>query len=198
MARRGEAEVDEDLKLFRDPTDEVRYSRARVYVKDVFQLIDMHERLSKEFVVSSDPTRVKEVQNYRRDLDFLVSVLSLVALVIAVVTVCVVFFDIADRKKGMVGVLRIMGITGRGVRGLLVVRGFLVAVVAVVILAGCGPLCQWALNLYATNLCILSIVDYSVVTLGIVFVCLLGTIVPAWKISRIDPLSALDQAQNLH
>ncbi len=196
MADDGLAVADLDQRLFRPVSDEVVYYQARVFVRDAFQVADLHERLAERFGVRSNQARVREVQRYSQVLDLLVQVLSAMALGIALATVYVVFHDVTLRKKRMIGTLRILGLPRHGVVLLLLVRGLLVAAVASGLIYAVGRLAGAGLNAYhGQTLCLLSPYDYLGVASGIVAICLLAVLAPAWRVSRLDPVAALEEAK---
>jgi putative ABC transport system ATP-binding protein len=196
MAGMGMAEPDTALGMFRAVAPEREYYRARVFVQDVYQVVDTHEKLSHDFAVRSEQARVKEVQRYRTILDYLVNVLSAISVLVAFAIVWIVFHDVSERKKRMIGTLRIMGLTRRGVVLLLLAQGLLVAAIAVALLAILGSGSSLLLNLIVgKNACALTASDILGVTLAILGVCLLGTYIPARAASLVDPVVALEQAQ---
>lgn len=196
MAVVGLAEADEEQHLFRPVSEDSAYYQARVFVHDVFQVADLHERLAASFGVRSNQARVREVQRYSEVLGLLVGILSVMALGIALFTIYVVFHDVSVRKKRMIGTLRILGLPPSGVLVLLWIRAFLVALAASGLIFVFGQALAAALNAwYANNLCLLVPEDYLWVMLWIVVVCLLAVLPPAWKISRLDPVVALEEAK---
>jgi putative ABC transport system permease protein len=196
MGAAGLATADLEQRLFIPASDEVTYYQARVFARDVFQVADLHERLSARFGVRSNQARVKEVQRYSGVLGLLVRVLSALALLIAFFTVYVVFHEVAAGKRRMIGTLRIMGLPRRGVLVLLLVRGLLVAVAASALIVAVGRGLAAVLNAYQGEpLCLLAGPDYLAVALAIVAVCLLAVLRPAWKVSRVDPVVAIEEAR---
>ncbi|MFH1688768.1 MAG: ATP-binding cassette domain-containing protein [Candidatus Eisenbacteria bacterium] len=196
MTRDGIAEPDTGLGQFRSQAEERQYYKARVFVHDVYQVVGMHEKLSGRFGVRSNQARVKEVQKYRSILDFLVNVLSVIGVVIAFATVWIVFHDVSERKKGMIGTLRIMGLSRGGVMTLLLTQGILVALISGVLLVIFGLVIAGLINLIVgESACALGPVDFLWVAVAIVLVCVVGTYFPARAVSRVDPVVALKESQ---
>jgi hypothetical protein len=196
MTERGVAEPDSGLMLFRSQAEERQYYKARVFVNDVYEVVGMHEVLSERFGVRSNQARVKEVQKYRSILDFLVNVLSVIGIVIAFATVWIVFHDISERKKGMIGTLRIMGLSRGGVLTLLLTQGVLIALISAALLVVLGFGAAWLINLIVNQAaCVLLPTDFVMVAAAIVVVCVLGTYFPARAVSRVDPVVALRESQ---
>ncbi|MCP3964224.1 MAG: ATP-binding cassette domain-containing protein [bacterium] len=196
MAAAGLAVADPEQHLFRPVSEESSYYQARVFVRDVFQVADLHERLATSFGVRSNQARVREVQSYSEVLGLLVGILSVMALGIALFTIYVVFHDVSVRKKRMIGTLRILGLPPVGVLVLLWVRALLVALAASGLIFVFGQALAAGLNAwYAKSLCLLVPQDYLWVMLWIVVVCLLAVLPPAWKISRLDPVVALEEGK---
>lgn len=196
MATAGLAVADLEQGLFRPARDEEVYYQARVFVDDVFQVTTLHERLAADYGVRSNQARVREVQRYSEVLDLLVTILSILAIVIALLAIYVVFHEISMKKKRMIGTLRIMGLPQRGVLVLLLVRGVLVAAVASGLILVIGEGLSLFLNtFYDDGICLLSAGDYAKVMAGILVICFLAVLYPAWSVSKLDPLVALEQAK---
>ncbi len=196
MAAAGLAVADSEQRIFRSTREERTCYQARVFVRDIFQVAELHRRLAGTFAVRSHQARVREVQHYSQVLDLLVRILSVMALVIAFFSVYVVFHEISTSKKRMIGTLRIMGLPQRGVVILLLVRGLLVAAVACALILILGELLSRALNaLHGGTLSILGMADFLQVMLWIVIVCSVAVLPPAWKVSKIDPVLALEEAK---
>lgn len=196
MSEEGLANPDLDLKLFREVSEEALYYQVRIFVSDVFQVADLHERLAENFGVRSNQARVREVQRYSRVLDLLVRLLSLMALGIALATIYVVFHDVTVQKKRMIGTLRILGLSRMGVIVMLLVRGLLVAFVASSLIYILGQIAELTLNIYYGEvICLLARHDYFLVTAGIFLTCFFAVLLPAWKVAQLDPVVALEEAK---
>ncbi len=196
MALAGLAVPDHEQRLFLPARDEEVYYQARVFVTDVFQVAELHERLvATDFGVRSNQARVREVQRYSEVLDLLVTILSILAIVIALLAVYVVFHEISMKKKRMIGTLRIMGLPQRGVLVLLLVRGVLVALVASGLILVLGEGLSFALNAFHEGICLLRAGDHLRVMAGILVICFFAVLYPAWSVSRMDPAVALEQAK---
>ena len=196
LADEGVATADLGQKLFRPTAEETVYYQARVFVRDVFEVTTLHKTLSQGFGVRSNQARVREAQRYGEVLDLLVNILSFMALGIAFATIYVVFDDVTRRKQRMIGTLRILGLSRRGVLVILVIRGLLVALVASGLIFLVGQVIAKLLNSYhGQELCLLTPQDYLLVASGILVVCLAAVLVPAWKVARLDPVVALEEAK---
>jgi ABC-type antimicrobial peptide transport system permease subunit len=95
------------------------------------------------------------------------------------------------RRTREIGIRCALGATTAGV-GRLVVREQLTAVVAGLALG--GLVAAWAVGFVKTYLYQLSVADpriWAAALVAVVTTAALGTIVPAWQASRVDPLKAL-------
>lgn len=192
----GLATPDHEQRLFRSVADEREYYTARVFVDDVFQVAELHERLAERFLVQSDESRVREVIYYSDVLNLLVSIVTWLALGIALFTMYVIFHDISESKQKMIATLRTMGLPRGGVGVLLLTRSLLVALVASGFLVLLGMASSVLLNLWREGICLLSNSDYLEVVIAAAAICVLGTIVPAWQLSSLDPALALERARH--
>jgi putative ABC transport system permease protein len=188
--------VDAEHRLFLPVEEEERHGQVRVFVRSISDVVAVHGALVEEgFLVTSSIERVREIQGYESVLDHLARVVSVLAAVVALLTVGVVFHEIAERKKRMMATLRVMGLSRAGVQTLLFTRGALVAAVAATCVVVLGLLASGVLNGVRSGLCVLRPADFGAVALGIGVVCLLGTWWPARSVSRVDPVVALQQAE---
>lgn len=196
MLGAGKAVAFRGESMFRAAPEERKYDQARVFVHDVFQVADMHKTLMESFAVRSNQDRVTEAQHNIAILDKLVSVAQLVALLVAIIAVYFVFRDLCERKKAMIGTVRIMGLGRHGVLLVLLIRGSLMALCGGITLTILGSVLGRLLNTWEAGMCRLVPGDYLLTTLGLFVVCLLGTLVPAWQAAHIDPVEALKQAED--
>ena len=187
--------ADPEMRMFRSVPDEASWTKARAFVRDVFDVTSVHATLSQRgFAVISQNARVKEVRRYISVLDTLVQVLSVIALAIAMATVVIVFHDVAESKKRMIGILRIMGLSKSGVVILLMVRGVLVAVTAMAMLVTLGESGALLLNQLQLS-CRVTVTDYALVGAVILGICMLGTYLTGRAVAKLDPVLALEEAQ---
>ncbi len=194
MTVTGLVEPDPDSGVFRDTAEEVSYYKARVFVRDVLDVASMHQQMSQGYGVISQYAKVREVQGNTAILDRLVLIIGFVAMLIGVVTVGMVFWDMCDRKKGMIGILRVMGCTRQGIFIILMIRGLMMAVISSMLFVMVGFLTAELLNVWDPGTCDLRIVDYVLVVACLTPLCLVGTAIPSYLLSKREPVDLLRAA----
>ena len=130
----------------------------------------------------------------------LVYVVAALVLIFGVFTVMNVLWDSTNRKRSMLGILRVMGVSRLGVFYFVFLRSFFVGILAGVMMLIFGGVGLWLLN-WPPNVEWLSwkpvvvarveTVDCLIVFLGAIACCLVGAFLPAWNASRLDPFEAI-------
>lgn len=159
----------------------------------------------RKYAVLSEVGRIAEIQEQDTSLKVLVAVVALGVFLFGIVTVFSVLVDSTDRKKGMIGILRVMGISSGGVFVILLARAVIIGVMAAILCCGIGVFLAAALGKtligseYLTWLpqvrVVLGLNEYLLVTLGAVLCAGLGVLMPALKASRLDPFDAIMEGQ---
>jgi ABC-type antimicrobial peptide transport system permease subunit len=134
------------------------------------------------------------MMGHARSLDMLILVIFAAVFVFGIFTLLSLFNDVTNRKRGTIGVMRLLGAGSRQIFIFLFVRSFLVAALA----AGGS----YAVGLGIAHLlegisvdCILTLSDLQVVAAGALVCCAIGVGLPAsWTIRRMEPVDAIANA----
>lgn len=172
-----------------------RYSRASVFVSDISEVPAVDSALKElNYITSSSRTRVEEMMGHARSLDMLILVIFAAVFLFGIFTLLSLFNDVTNRKRGTIGVMRLLGAGSRQIFIFLFVRSFLVAALA----AGGS----YAVGLGIAHLlerisvdCILTLSDLQIVAAGALVCCAIGVGLPAiWTIRRMEPVDAIANA----
>jgi F0F1-type ATP synthase assembly protein I len=111
---RNEVAYDPALRLFVPLTQENLYYKGRFYARSLHDVPKIDGLLQQAgFTTQSERTRIEEIQGYARVLRLLVNFVGSIVVLCGIVTLGVVLSDNTARKRGALGVLRLMGF-GRG------------------------------------------------------------------------------------
>lgn len=198
----GVAEFDADTKLFVPKRRSPIYDRARMYARTIDEVPRVVRALAdKQFAVMSETGRIAEIHRQDVSLQLLVWVVGTGVFLFGVVTVFSVLMDSTDRKRGVIGILRVMGLSRAGVFVSILLRSMAIGGLAALVSLACGQglaLClAWndqSLSWLAWKPVVevdLQPVDLAIVAAGAMLCCALGAIPPAWRASRLDPFDAI-------
>lgn len=200
---RGDAVYDESLRLFVEVPRPAVYGKARAFVGTIDQVPSAVEWLvDRGFSVMSESGRISEVHKQDSSLQLLVWVVGLGVFLFGIVTVFSVLVDSTDRKRGVLGILRVMGMSRGGVFAMVLLRaaaiGIIAGMVAVVAGFGIASFLEWSppasmpfAAIKPRVSIILGVGDIVVVLVGAVLCAAIGALLPAWKASRLDPFDAI-------
>jgi len=192
-AEEGHLRYDALLNRFAAATSENHFTVARVYADDLNDVpaVDDYFR-EKGYGTISSRTRVEEMQGYVDTLDVLIFVVLCGVLGFGAVTVMFVFWDVTVRKRGAIGIMRIMGMPPLGVLLITLVRASVVGLIGAVTTLGLGLLLMFLLNTFTTASCIPGLLDGVWILAGSFFCCFLGVAFPAYYAAVwLDPVDAI-------
>jgi hypothetical protein len=181
----------------------VVFDKVRLFAKTIDDVPSLAERLyNAKFAVQSEDARIQEIHEQDSSLRLLVFVVGLGVFLFGVLTVISVLVDSTDRKRGTLGILRVMGVSKLGVFWIVVLRaaviGFLAGCLSVVFGKFLAAFLEWpapADSLLAawkpTVRISLTPQDILLVFLGALICAAVGAIYPAIRASRIDPFDAI-------
>jgi hypothetical protein len=200
---RGEADYDSLSGVFTEKPAASAYGKARVFTHNIDEVPAVVDALTgRGFSVMSESGRISEIHEQDSSLQLLVWVVATGVFLFGIVTVFSVLLDSTDRKRGVLGILRVMGVSRRGIFLLVLVRAAALGILAGLLAAVAGyavaQVLAWvppAGTLFAQFKPVVSIQidasDVALVVLGAILCAAIGAIVPALRASRIDPFDAI-------
>jgi hypothetical protein len=184
--------------------DPILFDKARLYTRTIDDVPTAVEQLSERgYAVLSESNRISEIQSQDHSLQTLVLLVSIGVFLFGTFTVVSVLVDATDRKRGTIGILRVMGMSRSGIFMVVVLRALVIGVLAAVLSVLLGAGLAYTLSPSAAQASLLgrgllpriSIVfearDYLLVAAGALLCSGLGAIVPAWRASKLDPFDAI-------
>ena len=206
---RGKLEYDEASGTFSSIPDPIMFDKARIYAKTIDDVPTVVERLSTAgYAVLSESNHIAEIQMQDRSLEVLVIVVGIGVFLFGTVTVIGVLFDATERKRGTIGILRVMGMSCAGIFFVVIQRAMIVGILAAALSVAMGSALLWFMSTIGGHSISLSALshttilipkvslvfhreDYLAVTLGALLCSGLGAVLPAWRASAIDPFDAI-------
>jgi ABC-type antimicrobial peptide transport system permease subunit len=194
---RNEVAYDPALRLFVPLTQENLYYKGRFYARSLDDVPKIDALLHQAgFTTQSERTRIEEIQGYARVLRLLVHFVGSIVVLCGIVTLGVVLSDNTARKRGALGVLRLMGF-GRGdLLVFVVARALLLGVIGGLVLIPLSYIFAELLTRLGA-LCELHLHHLVIVFALAIGSSLIGICYPALQTSRQDPMSDIG-GSNLH
>lgn len=198
----GQVEYDSEVQLFVAKLQPAIYDRARLYATTIDDVPAAVQALAeRQFAVMSETGRITEIHRQDSSLQLLVWIVGLGVFLFGIVTVFSVLMDSTDRKRGTIGILRVMGMSRSGIFASILLRATAIGAAAAVL----SLLCGWGISLALgwipadiewlkwkpTVVVTLDPIDLLIVATGAMLCCGLGAIPPAYKASRLDPFDAI-------
>ena len=141
------------------------------------------------YAILSEKDRIDEIQGTNDSLGLLVLVVGTGVIGFGVFTVISVLTDSTDRKKGTIGILRVMGVSKAGVFLIVLVRAALIGIIAGGLAIVVGYLIAAVLG---ERVSVSFQISHIGIVLGGAFCCAAGgSLLPAWKASNLDPFEAI-------
>ncbi len=191
----GVLKFDSAMNKFVPSPIENLYYEARVYANHLGDVPDVDKELrNRGYTTMSSKTRVLEMQSYANTLDILVRVILYCVLGFGLLTVLVVFSEVSNRKRGAIGIMRIMGMPPSGVFCVLFVRALVVGGFGGFATIVFGSLIALILTKTSSAACAIGFYDLGLIFLGALGCCMLGVFIPAWNAARLDPVDAILQS----
>lgn len=198
----GIVEYDEAIHMFVSKPESPVYDRARLYARTIDDVPFVVSELAKKyFAVMSENGRISEIQRQDQSLQLLVWIVGLGVFFFGVLTVFSVLMDSTDRKRGAIGVLRVMGMSRSGIFASVLLRAIAIgggaAILSLALGAGLSAFLCWSpakidwLQWKPIVSIQLAPIDIFLVAVGAMLCCGLGALLPAWKASQLDPFDAI-------
>lgn len=199
----GSASYDAKLRMFVPMPESPLYSKARLFTRTIDDVPTVAAALlERKYAIMSETARITEIQQQASSLQLLVYVVGLGVFVFGVVTVVSVLQDSTDRKRGAIGVLRVMGVSRSGVFYLVALRaaviGLLAGAASIAVGYGIALILtwpvpdQWRLHAWKPVVAVcITPGDAMLVFSGALACSGLGSVLPAWRASRMDPFEAI-------
>ncbi|MES2789205.1 MAG: FtsX-like permease family protein, partial [Planctomycetota bacterium] len=199
----GTVDFDAAVQLFVPLPQPPVYDRARLYARTIDNVPEVVQALSqKQFAVMSETGRISEIQRQDVSLQLLVLVVGAGVFLFGVITVVSVLIDSTDRKRGTIGILRVMGMSRGGIFISILMRAAAIGFFAAAASVACGwglakgmewvpPTHIWWLHWKPIMNVDLYPADWTIVAAGSLLCCCFGALLPAWRASRLDPFDAI-------
>ena len=202
QAEAGESTFDSTAGVFIEVARPITYTKARLYTDSIDSVPQTVNALANEgYAVLSESSRIAEIQEQDQSLQVLVAVTAGGVFLFGVLTVFNVLVDSTDRKRGTIGVLRVMGVSKIGIFFVVLMRASIIGLLAALLCTLAGVLSGRFLSMDLDHLEYLSwkptvsvvtnLTDLLLVAGGAAFCAIAGAIVPAYRASRLDPFDAI-------
>ena len=154
------------------------------------------------YSVIANTEQIDNMQEMDSFLNMLIGVIAVCVLAFGLITVISTMNDSTERKRGMIGILRVMGVSKFGIFFFVLLRSCIIAVFAAILMMLFGTLIAMTCILLGTAgvlpssvLVIFTLKDVLLVIGGILGCCILGSLIPAWSASRIDPIQVVQEGR---
>lgn len=202
QAKAGETTFDTTAGIFIELAKPITYTKARLYADSIDSVPQTVNALSENgYAVLSESSRIAEIQEQDRSLQMLVAVTAAGVFLFGVLTVFNVLVDSTDRKRGTIGVLRVMGVSKIGIFFVVLMRASMIGLLAALLCTLAGVLSGEFLSMDLGRLeylkwkptisVVTDLTDLFLVAGGAAFCAISGAVVPAYRASRLDPFDAI-------
>jgi ABC-type lipoprotein release transport system permease subunit len=146
-------------------------------------------------------TQIIKLKEQNASLGLLVLIVGLGVFAFGVLTVISVLYDSTERKRGTIGILRVMGVSRFGVFYFICLRSALIGVLSVgfTLLAGHGLAILLMSDVVSKTFGSVSLIfgvnDLIIISIGALFCCCIGSLLPAAIASNMDPFDAISESR---
>ena len=184
------AEFDSASGIFVKKRRDLLFSKARLYASTIDDVPAIVTSLTTSgFAVMAEDGLIREIQEQADSLAILVIVVGIGVFMFGIITVFSVLTDSTERKRGTIGILRVMGVSRFGIFYFVCTRAILIGFLS-------GAFTQLFAFLFAkafaSQLNISpTFYDYTIIFFGSMLISGFGAILPALKASSLDPYDAV-------
>ena len=185
-----QVEYDNLTNLFVPITQEARFPHVRAYAMDIDRVPEVVQQFqSRGYATDSNVSLIKELRKNTSRLAIIVTIVAIGVFFFGTITVVSLLLDSTARKKGTIGIMRVMGVSRFGIFFTVFMRATIIAVLAAVVTVFLGFGFKFLLSpVIAINI---GQLDILYVVLGAIICCTLGSLLPAFYASRMDPFDAI-------
>ncbi|MDR3233219.1 MAG: FtsX-like permease family protein, partial [Planctomycetaceae bacterium] len=201
-SQNGNAVYETQKKIFIQKAVEPEITNFRCYAKTIYNVgkaIDYLRQEKHYGVQDGNRQQIDELSKRINELWLAVAVIGITVFLFGLITVFCVLLDSTDRKRGTIGILRVMGVSKFGVFYIIFLRSMSIGVISVFVTIALGFGLQLLLS-YEWDLLFIRLpsvylvfrwFDILILTAGELIVCFVGTLPPAYKASKLDPFAAV-------
>jgi ABC-type lipoprotein release transport system permease subunit len=198
----GNAVYETLKKIFIQKPIEPEITDFRCYAKTIYNVGEAIDYLRQEKhygVQDGNRQQIDELSKRINELWLAVAVIGMTVFVFGLITVFCVLLDSTDRKRGTIGILRVMGVSKFGAFYIIFLRSMNIGVISVFVTISLGFGLQLLLS-YEWDLQLIRLpsayivfrwFDILILSVGELIVCFVGTLPPAYKASKLDPFDAI-------
>ena len=185
------AEFEPAFNLFVPAPRTIRFSRLRIYAKTIFDVPFVTEELRRNhYAAESAESQIQEILHQDASLSLIVYVVAGVVCLVCFVTIWVLLSDSTERKRGEIGILRVMGVSRAGIFFLCVLRSLLILCCGL-LTAFCVAII-FGLCLKAAGINTKLLLEDAVAVAGALgLASIIGAIIPARAASMCDPIETV-------
>lgn len=200
---KGRVEYDAVNRLFVPLPTKTLFDKARLYADTIDNVPGVVDQLrQRRFAIMSEVTRIREIHQQGHSLHLLVLIVGIGVFLFGTGTVVSVLLDSTERKRGTIGILRVMGVSRLGVFYMIFLRSAIIGILAAGVTIGLGYtaslLLNWSPsmgNFWGKWKPVIHVLiqpnDILIVVAGALTCCMLGSLLPANKASGMDPFDAI-------
>ncbi len=201
----GQAEFDQKTEQFIPVSPPPAYTQARLYANTIDDVLAVVKQLElRHYAYRAQTSRIKEIKGQDQQLQDLVLIVGVSVFLFGIMTVFSLFLEATERKRGTIGILRVMGVSRPGVFLIVFIRAFAVGLLAGLLTWGFGRIvtvglnwrpdessAEWLKDWQLEVSSILNTQDVLLILFASTICCLIGSIIPAWRASQRDPFDAI-------
>jgi ABC-type lipoprotein release transport system permease subunit len=200
--KNGRAVFDANRNEFIQVPSEPNYTEFRAYAYTIDEVNEAAKALRHNgYLPMSNEAQIDEIHQQNSSLGLLVLIVGLGVFAFGVLTVISVLYDSTERKRGTIGILRVMGVSRFGVFYFICLRSALIGVLSVgfTLLAGHGLalllMSDVVSKMFGSVSLIFGVNDLIIISIGALFCCCIGSLLPAAIASNMDPFDAISESR---